>query len=162
MKNLLSIRKFARFAQLGALMGVMLLALAACGGATLPSMDMSTMPPESTPAAEPTTPAAAPADGGATGSAVEVAATLREWGLDLSQTEVAAGTIRFAVSNTGRMPHNLTIRDAAGTILGATPNFPAGDSPVALEVTLPPGTYTVYCSLPGHAAQGQQNTLVVK
>lgn len=93
---------------------------------------------------------------------VEVQATLREWGLDLSQTEVQAGQVRFVVTNSGMMAHNFTISSASGDTLGATTNFRSSQSPQTLEVTLASGTYTVYCSLPGHAARGQQNTLVVK
>ena len=88
-------------------------------------------------------------------------ATLREWGLDLSQTEVPAGPVHFVINNTGTMAHNFTISDANG-LIGNTNIFQPSQSPQTLDVTLKAGTYTVYCSLPGHAARGQRNTLVVK
>jgi uncharacterized cupredoxin-like copper-binding protein len=125
-------------------------------------MDMGTMPPdEPTSAAAAPTPAA-PANGESTANAVEVQATLREWALDLNQTEVPAGTVRFVISNQGRFAHNFTIKDANNNVLGKTPNFSKDKGAQVVEVTLAPGTYTVYCSLPGHAAQGQQNQIVVK
>lgn len=70
-------------------------------------------------------------------------------------------TVTFDVSNAGPTPHNLTIRDDAGTVLGATDNLSTGDSAV-LTVTFPgPGTYITYCSLPGHESLGLKGTLVV-
>ena len=125
-------------------------------------MDMSTMPPDEPASAEATPTVAAPASGASAGNAVEVQATLREWALDLNQTEVPAGTVRFVVNNQGRFAHNFTIKDGNNNVLGKTPTFAADKGPQTVEVILAPGTYTVYCSLPGHAAQGQQNTLVVK
>jgi plastocyanin len=125
-------------------------------------MDMGTMPPAEPTSAEAAPAVAAPASGESAATAVEVQATLREWALDLNQTEVPAGTVRFVVNNQGRFAHNFTIKDANNTVLGKTPTFAADKGPQVVEVTLAPGTYTVYCSLPGHAAQGQQNTLIVK
>lgn len=160
---------------IGTLAATMLIGLAACGGTSdsagsnsasvatsataTPAMgtDMSTMTADTIPTA-----AVTPASGQAATNAVEIQATLREWGLDLSQTEVAAGTVRFVVGNTGQFPHNFTIKDASGTVLSKTPNFAAAQGPQTVEVTLAPGTYTVYCSLPGHEQRGQKNTLVVK
>jgi uncharacterized cupredoxin-like copper-binding protein len=171
----------ARFGLISALALVMLLALAACGAPAattdqaaapqattaaetpaMPGMDEATMtaPPASSDSNTTTAPAATP-EAAAGGSVTEVQATLREWGLDLSTKEVAAGTVRFVVTNTGRMAHNLTVSGLGGT-LGATPNFPASAGAQTLEVTLAPGTYTVFCSLPGHAQQGQTAQLVVK
>jgi plastocyanin len=185
----ITLRDLRRMAVMGTLSTTLLLGVAACGSAsnsgsgnptsaavsataTLPAaaaapmdptMEMPTTGPDTAPPATAATPtvdsaAAAPA----AGNAVEVQATLREWGLDLSQTEVAAGTVHFVISNTGRMAHNFTIKDASGAVVGNTPNFPPTAGAQALDVTLKPGTYTVYCSLPGHAARGQQNTLTVK
>ena len=122
-----------------------------------PTMEMPTMGPDTAPPADAATPtvssAAAPP---AAGNAATVQATLREWGLDLSQTEVAAGTVHFVVSNTGRMAHNFTIKDASGTVVGNTPNFPPTAGAQALDVALKPGTYTVYCSLPGMPRAGSR------
>ncbi|HKP51736.1 MAG TPA: hypothetical protein VJ183_03695 [Chloroflexia bacterium] len=102
-----------------------------------------------------------PSTGQVAGSTTEVAATLREWSIELSQAEVPAGTIRFTVTNESRMQHNLTILDGSGEIAG-TPDFSSRQGAQTLEVNLQPGTYTLICSLPGHAARGQRTTLVVK
>jgi hypothetical protein len=92
----------------------------------------------------------------------EIAATLKEWAIDMSQGDASAGIVVFNVANAGQFTHNLTIRDSEGNTLGATPTFSSSAGVQTFEVTLAPGTYTVYCSLPGHASRGQQTTLVVK
>jgi plastocyanin len=91
-----------------------------------------------------------------------ISAVLREWALDLSANEVAAGKVTFSVTNQGSMGHNLTVVDSSGSVVGATPTFRKSEGAQSLEVTLAPGTYTVLCSLPGHAAMGQKAQLVVK
>ena len=95
------------------------------------------------------------------GGGTEIQATLREWAIDLSTHEVAAGKITFVVNNQGQFAHNLTVTSDSGTI-GKTPNFRGSEGPQTLEVDLQPGTYTIICDLPGHAARGQMTTLVVK
>jgi plastocyanin len=111
------------------------------------------------PAPTPTVATPANTDNAAT---TTINAILKEWALDLDQTEVSAGTITFIVTNEGRMQHNLTVVSSSGSTLGATPNFSGSAGPQSLEVSLEPGTYTIYCSLPGHAARGQTTTLIVK
>ena len=137
---------------------------------TMDGMDMtdSSMATTSTPLAEDSNGSSAPtseAQGGATGgsssSLTQIDATLREWALDLSQTEVPAGTVRFVVTNAGQHTHNLAVRDSNGRV-GATPNFNSSEGQQILELELKPGTYSIICELPGHAARGQKNELVVK
>jgi uncharacterized cupredoxin-like copper-binding protein len=103
----------------------------------------------------------APDDGAAAGGGAEVQATLREWAIDLSTQEVTAGKITFVVANQGQFAHNFTVIGDSGTI-ARTPNFSAADGEQTLEVELQPGTYTIICDLPGHAARGQQTQLVVR
>ena|SRR5687768_2743711 len=108
----------------------------------------------------PSTPTAS--QGGQTdGDATEVEGTLREWAIELSQKEVPAGTVRFVVTNEGQFTHNLAVTDSSGE-LAATPGFTAADGAQLVEIDLEPGTYTLICNLPGHAARGQKAELVVK
>jgi plastocyanin len=120
------------------------------------SMPGMAMPDETAPAVNNTTQQA-----GDSGTEPVVQAALVEWAIQLSRSEVPAGKIRFVVTNQGTMPHNLTVQDSSGTI-AQTPNFRAAQGPQTLEVDLKPGTYTLICSLPGHAKKGQITTLVVK
>jgi len=96
-----------------------------------------------------------------TGAAeTDVQATLIEWSIKLSQSEVPAGKVVFTVTNQGSMMHNLTVEDDSG-VIGRTQNFSPSDGPQTLSLDLKPGTYTVICSLPGHAQRGQRATLTV-
>ena len=127
-----------------------------------PTEDTSANTIDALPATEATaTPGAGVGAGTQAGGTTEIQATLREWAIDLSRQEVAAGKITIVVTNQGQFAHNLTVTDAAGTI-AKTPNFTASDGPQTLEVELQPGTYTIICNLPGHAARGQKTELVVK
>jgi|SRR5271163_1530524 len=69
-----------------------------------------------------------------------------------------AGTVTIVMANMSPVEHNVTI--ASGTkVLGATPTFAGGSRSV--EVKLKPGTYTFYCSVPGHRQAGMEGTLTV-
>ena len=122
----------------------------------------ATQPPSDTSGSGNTATATPGSQAGESGGIVtEIQGTLREWAIDLSQKEVPAGKVRFTVTNQGQMPHNFTVTDSSGRIAG-TPIFTASDGPQTLEADLKPGTYTIICSLPGHAARGQMTELVVK
>ncbi|MDQ6692936.1 MAG: cupredoxin domain-containing protein, partial [Chloroflexota bacterium] len=89
-----------------------------------------------------------------------VTVTLREWAIDISGP-IKAGKVNITVTNTGGMAHNLTIANSSGAI-ARTSNFRSSDGPQTLIVDLTSGTYTFYCSLPGHAQRGQTTQIVVK
>jgi plastocyanin len=69
--------------------------------------------------------------------------------------------VALAVTNEGPTPHNLTIRDDAGELLGATPDLSEGDA-ATLTVELAPGSYVMFCSLGGHESLGMRGTLTVE
>ncbi|HEV2671161.1 MAG TPA: cupredoxin domain-containing protein [Gemmatimonadales bacterium] len=73
---------------------------------------------------------------------LEVAVRLSEWNVQLSQQTVAAGPVRFAVTNAGSIPHAFEI--AGHGIEQETPTIQPGDS-ATVTLTLKPGTYEVYC-----------------
>jgi uncharacterized cupredoxin-like copper-binding protein len=153
-------------ALIGLLAVAMLALLAACGSTDTAGQSAApTSMPEMTMTTDPdVAPTTAPADGGSTGTSeggTAVQATLREWAIDLSQAEVPAGKVTFTVTNSGRMAHNLTVT-LNGSDLGHTPTFSGAQGAQTLTVDLQPGTYTLICSLPGHAQQGQKVSLVVK
>jgi plastocyanin len=133
----------------------------------MPGMTPSGIEPSPTPASVPGLNADSPTPTAGQGTSAdgtsrsEIQATLREWAIDLSQNEVTAGTVRLVVTNQGQFTHNLTIAGPSGEIT-KTPNFSSNDGQQVLEVELQPGTYTVLCDIPGHAARGQQVTLTVK
>ena len=77
---------------------------------------------------------------------------------DKSVLTIPAGKVTIDFTNMSPLPHNLTIAKGSA-VLGATPTFQGGVK--ALTVTLAPGTYVFYCSVPGHRAAGMQGTIKV-
>ena len=86
------------------------------------------------------------------------------YALNAYQSTLAAGSIHFNVYNYDQDPHTFAIADSGGQQLTDTVQVPAGHTgaPVTLTVNLPPGTYTLFCTLPQHAADGMKATIVVK
>ena len=78
-----------------------------------------------------------------------------EYKIALASSSVPTGRIAFDVSNAGRIPHDLTIQGGAKTAL-----ISPGKS-ATLTTTLKPGTYTLYCSVPGHRKLGMVAKLTV-
>ncbi|HMD56201.1 MAG TPA: plastocyanin/azurin family copper-binding protein [Solirubrobacteraceae bacterium] len=74
------------------------------------------------------------------------------------QLNTKAGTVTITMTNMSPVEHNMTIAQGT-TVLGATPTFTGGSRSVTL--TLKPGTYTFYCSVPGHRQAGMEGTLTV-
>jgi plastocyanin len=72
-----------------------------------------------------------------------------------------AGRVTITFTNKSPLSHNLTIEQgASGPIVGATPTFDGGSK--TLTVTLSPGTYTFFCSVPGHREAGMHGALKVR
>jgi uncharacterized cupredoxin-like copper-binding protein len=89
------------------------------------------------------------------GKATVVQVQEKEFKISLSTTSVHAGAVTFVVKNVGKVPHNLTIQGGK-----ATQNINGGGS-AKLTVTLKKGTYTLYCSVPGHRQLGMVTKLTV-
>ena len=86
------------------------------------------------------------------------------YALDANERTLAAGAIRFNIYNYDQDPHTFAVENANGQQLTSTVQVPAGqpDTAETLTVDLPPGTYTLLCTMPQHAALGMQTTIVVK
>ncbi len=70
-----------------------------------------------------------------------------------------AGTVTIGFANASPLAHNMTI--AQGTsVVGATPTFQGATKTLTLK--LAPGTYTFYCSVPGHRVAGMEGKLTVR
>jgi uncharacterized cupredoxin-like copper-binding protein len=70
-----------------------------------------------------------------------------------------AGTVTIGFANASPLAHNMTIAQGA-KVLGATPTFQGATKRLTLK--LAPGTYTFYCSVPGHRAAGMEGKLTVQ
>jgi uncharacterized cupredoxin-like copper-binding protein len=85
-----------------------------------------------------------------------VAVQEKEFKITLAAPTVAAGPVTFVVANVGKIQHDLAIQGGAKTPLIS----PGGTA--KLGVTLKAGTYTLYCSVPGHRQLGMVAKLTVK
>jgi plastocyanin len=80
----------------------------------------------------------------------------------LSRSSVPAGKTIIEFVNHGEDEHNLNAAQGSeGEVVGSLPNTPSNDH-LSLTVNLKPGSYTLFCSLPGHAAKGMKATLTVE
>ncbi len=78
-------------------------------------------------------------------------------------TELAAGPVRFNVSNVGSAPHNFVIEGPGVEARLAEENLGPRQSG-SLELDLEPGTYVVYCPVGqgAHRANGMEVDLTVE
>ena len=129
-----------------------ILAFAACSPSTggQPTGATSPASPGSTVGA---TAASASADAGAT-------IKVLDFKLDPASLSLTGSTIALAVTNAGPTVHNVTVRDAAGTVLFGTADLREGESETVTHA-IAPGTYVFFCSLAGHESLGIKGTLTV-
>jgi len=131
------------------------LALVACGGS---SSSDNTTTAASTPAS--TTPAGG--GGGAGGASTVDISTPSGSSLAFDQKSVTAkaGSVTVNFDNKQPLQHDVAVADSSGKVLGQT-NL-VSSSTANTTVNLQPGTYTFYCTVPGHREAGMQGTLTVK
>ncbi|HEX3509926.1 MAG TPA: plastocyanin/azurin family copper-binding protein [Solirubrobacteraceae bacterium] len=72
-----------------------------------------------------------------------------------------AGTVTIDFTNMSPLEHNVTVESSSGAAVGATPTFSGGSKTLTLS-GLKPGTYTFFCSVPGHRQAGMEGTLTIK
>jgi uncharacterized cupredoxin-like copper-binding protein/mono/diheme cytochrome c family protein len=103
-----------------------------------------------------------PATGTGAGSSIDEAANPSgQLKFTKSSLSANAGKVTINFTNKSPLPHNMTIQQSTnGPVIGATPTFAGATK--KLTVTLKPGKYTFYCSVPGHRQAGMQGTLTVR
>jgi plastocyanin len=77
---------------------------------------------------------------------------------DKKTLSAKAGKVTIAFANASSIGHNVTIAQGPKN-LGATKTITR--SKATLSLALKPGSYTFYCSVPGHRQAGMQGTLTV-
>jgi plastocyanin len=77
-----------------------------------------------------------------------------------SSLTAKAGAVSIDFTNMSPLSHNMTVASSSGEVLGATPTFTGASK--TLSLTLKPGTYKFYCTVPGHRAAGMEGTLTVQ
>ena len=76
-----------------------------------------------------------------------------------TELSVPAGSITVDFENPASIPHDVVVEDADGEELMRTETV--SESSVTATAELEPGTYTFYCSVPGHRDAGMEGTLTV-
>ena len=71
------------------------------------------------------------------------------------------GNITVAFTNASPVTHDVAIKNSAGKVLGTSAQITKGATTLKLS-NVPAGTYTFYCTLPGHEMAGMKGTLTVK
>ncbi|MHB8531550.1 MAG: plastocyanin/azurin family copper-binding protein [Solirubrobacteraceae bacterium] len=116
-------------------------------------------PAASQPTATTGTPAPASSPAAGTGSKLALAADPSgQLAFDKKSLSAKAGKVEISFANASPVEHNVTIAQGS-TVLGQTPTFAGGAK--TLSLSLKPGTYTFFCSVPGHRPAGMEGTLTV-
>lgn len=138
------------------------LGLAACGGSsssTTTTSSAASAPATSTSASTPAS-TSTTASAGASGSLSDSANPSGLLKYTKSTLSAKAGKVTIAFTNSSPLMHNFTLQQGTnGKILGHTPTFQGGTK--TLTLNLKAGTYTFFCSVPGHRMAGMVGTLTV-
>lgn len=77
-----------------------------------------------------------------------------------SEETAKAGKVTVDFNNPQGLTHDVTIESEKGETVGKTDLVASEET--STTVNLKPGTYTYYCSVPGHREAGMEGTLTVK
>jgi plastocyanin len=80
---------------------------------------------------------------------------------DKTQLDASAGNVTIDFSNKSSVPHDVVVTGSGDKKLGATKEITDGSESLKLK-DVKPGTYTFFCSVPGHEQAGMKGTLTVK
>src|SRR5262245_16845085 len=128
--------------------------LAACGGSS--NNDTTAA---STPAS--TAPAGGGGGGGGGGSTVDISTPSgSDLAFDQKTASAKAGSVTIDFDNKQALQHDVAVEDSSGKELGATDLVSSGTASTTVNLTA--GTYTFFCTVPGHREAGMQGTLTVK
>lgn len=101
------------------------------------------------------------AESGGSGASIEVEADPSgNLAFTTDNITAKAGKDTVDFTNSSPVPHDVHIEDSSGKEIGGTEIVQEGAD--SAEVELKPGTYTYFCSVPGHRQAGMEGTLTVK
>src|SRR5262249_17561219 len=123
--------------------------LAACGSSSSNSTTAASTP------ASTSTAAAGGGGAGGGGSTVNISTPSgSSLAHDQKTATAKAGNVTIDFDNKQPLQHDVTVADSSGKVLGATQLVSSGTA--STSVNLQAGTYTFYCSVPGHREAGMQ------
>jgi len=77
-----------------------------------------------------------------------------------AEAEAKAGKVEIEFNNPQALTHDVAIEVSNGEVIGKTELIASGSD--STTVDLKPGTYTFFCTVPGHREAGMEGTLTVK
>lgn len=95
----------------------------------------------------------------ASATTLELAADPAALAFDKESLSAKAGKVTIDFDNPSAIPHNVVIEENGKELAGFEPIAEGEESETA---DLKPGTYTFYCSVPGHRQAGMEGTLTVE
>jgi outer membrane protein assembly factor BamB len=116
--------------------------------------------PTSTTSSAPTTSTSSSVAGTSNAGTVSLGALDDQLAFTANHETANAGKVTVDFTNNSALQHDVVLTDPQNKIVGQTPVFQGGTK--SFTATLAPGTYTYYCSVPGHRQAGMQGTLTVK
>jgi uncharacterized cupredoxin-like copper-binding protein len=123
------------------------------------STPAASTPAKKTPKATTGTPAPPSSPAAAATTTLKLAANpAGQLAYDTKQLSAKAGKVTIDMTNMSPVEHDVAVAQGT-TVVGQTPVFTGGSKTVTL--TLKPGTYTFYCTVPGHRQAGMEGTLTV-
>jgi uncharacterized cupredoxin-like copper-binding protein len=133
------------------------------GGTSAPTpAPESSTPTASTPAKSPKattgTPAPPSSPAAATTTLKLAANPAGQLAFDTKTLSAKAGKVTIDFSNSSPIEHDVAVAQGSA-VAGQTPVFTGGSK--QLTLTLKPGTYTFFCTVPGHRQAGMEGTLTV-
>jgi plastocyanin len=94
------------------------------------------------------------------GGTLQLEADATEIAYDTTKLSSKPGKVTIDLTNPSSLPHDVAIEDEGGEELGVSETL--ADGKTSVSVDLAPGTYTFFCSVPGHREAGMEGTLTVK
>lgn len=96
---------------------------------------------------------------GAASTTLQLEASKTALAFDTTELEAKAGEVTIDFTNPSAIAHNVAIEQNGKELTSFEPIAESKESETA---NLKPGTYTFFCSVPGHREAGMEGTLVVK
>jgi plastocyanin len=109
-----------------------------------------------------TTSTSTSAGGGGGGETLKLAADPSQLAFDTTSLDAKAGNLTIDFTNPNpALPHDVCVDSPSGSELGCSDQVTGSSTTLALQ-NLKPGSYTFFCSVPGHEQAGMKGTLTVK
>lgn len=138
-------------------LGLVSAALVACGG----SDDSTTTTANESGGNANAAPESGKEAGGGSGATLEFEADPGgELAYTTTEASAEAGKVTIDFNNPQSLTHDVAIEDSSGETVAQTDLI--GKEETSTTANLKPGTYTFYCSVPGHREAGMEGTLTVK